>query len=174
MSRWFVGVALLACGCGPPYVEGSLGELLDLHYARTVIYFNPEIDFTLPVGERLQSLNEVAVQYVVTQGDGENIIFQITANYGDTDGIPDPYPTTYTLDLAESYASSSGQRGEVSRNVLDEPGVVFPALARGSFVISEPVDETRPISGRFAVTFENGIEFACGRTAFDQFEAVFP
>jgi len=159
---------LLLSGCGMPMVDGSLGELIDLHYREARITFDPPLDFTLPVGERLMEQRSFALRYVTPQGDGENVIWQVTASvrglvYGES------WNLGQELDLAEWYGSN--QRGQVSRNVLDEPGRTYPALERGTFMLAHVPVEGQPVRGRFSVTFENGADFASGRTAFQDFQA---
>lgn len=161
--------ALLLIGCESPQVDGSLGELIDLRYQETRITFNPPLDFTVPLEERLLPTRAVAVRYVTPQGDGENVIWQVTARLGGLDyGVE--WAVGTEVDLAEYWGSS--QRGQVSRNVLDEPGRTYPPLERGTFLLAHIPTEGQPVRGRFSVTFENGTDFASGRTVFQDFQAV--
>lgn len=166
MTRWArllgCAVALLWMGCEAPTVEGSLGELVDLRYQQVKFTFQPPIDFTLPPEQRLAGRERMRVSYVTPQGDGENTIWSVTVYVADLE---------YGVEWNHGEVLPLAGRGQVGRNVLDEPGRSWPRIERGTFLLGNIPIEGRPVLGSFSVTFENGTEFASGRTAFDTFQA---
>jgi len=142
---------LIACAaCGRQQVEGSLTEIMDLHYQQAAVASTPA---------------QLVARFTRPQGAGEDIVLQITANLA---GLA---PGTSRFDLAETMPDNT-QRGVVSRNVLNDPRTTFPAIARGALNLSGTLATGQRVSGSFSVTFVEGIQFASGRTAFASFGAI--
>ncbi len=143
---------LTACADGPR-VEGSVGELLDLGYQ---------------TAEARLSSEEVTVRFLTLQGTGENTVLKVAARLGGQ-----PFTPGAPLDLAETL-QDGGQRGGISRSVLDEPSRNFPPIARGTLLLNSVPESGRTVAGEFNVTFANGTDVYSGRTVFGRFEATVP
>ena len=144
---------LLLPGCFSPELEGSLRELLDLHYQSVQINGSP---------------NELAIRYVAPQGSGEDLVLEVAANLDGltlTDGM--------TVDLSE-LAPDGEQRGRLTRNVLNDPRRDFPALQFGQLVLKSVPKSGQTLSGSFSATFAEGTDFAAGRTVFGDFSGKVP
>ncbi|MFN0063846.1 MAG: hypothetical protein ACKVPX_15175 [Myxococcaceae bacterium] len=156
MLAWLAGLAaaLLATGCSPSYVEGSLSRIMDLGFEKVWVSSNPD---------------EVVVRFAKPLGDGEDTVFQLTVRL---EGVA--LFSNIQFDLAEILPSGS-QRGEVTRNVLDDTRRRFPPILVGTLLLWDvPLEPFQRVSGRFDVRFENGIEFASGHTAFATFQGTVP
>lgn len=151
------GLASLAgvlSACGPTALEGSLTELLTLHY-QTV--------------EVTSSGDTLAVRFYTPRGDGEDLVLAVAANTAGLDVAPG-----LTVDLAED-APSGQQRGELTRNVLNDPRTTLPAIQIGTLTLDQLPKETgQSVSGKFNVTFVECINFGCGRTVFGSFKGKVP
>lgn len=146
--------AAVLTACGPTRLEGSLTELLDLHYQSV---------------EVSRSGDTVAVRFFTPRGQGEDLVLEVAAN---TDGV-DLAPGQ-AIDLAEQDPSGQ-QRGELTRNVLDDPRRTFPSLWIGSLTLDQLPEKTgQAISGKLNVTFVECINFGCGRTVFGSFQGKVP
>jgi hypothetical protein len=78
------------------------------------------------------------------------------------------------LDLAEA-APSGQQRGELTRNVLNDPRTTRPGIQIGTLTLDSLPEKTGDtITGRFNVTFVECINFGCGRTVFGSFKGQVP
>ncbi len=66
------------------------------------------------------------------------------------------------------------QRTTVTRNVLDDKRTTFPLLVRGEMTFMDQIRPDAKVRGQFNMTFENGIEFANGRTVYGNFIATVP
>lgn len=142
---------LLACaGCGRQQLEGSLTEIMDLHYEQAAVASTPA---------------QLVARFTRPQGSGEDIVLQVTTSLS---GVA---PGTSRFDLTEVTPDNT-QRGVISRNVLNDPRTTFPAIARGSLNLSGTLSTGKRVSGSFSVTFVEGIQFANGRTVFASFEAT--
>lgn len=157
---WAGVLALALCGCGPKVVDGSLSEILDLHYQAI---------------EAQGSGGQQTLRYTTPQGSGENIVFEVSANLS---GLKDYAPGT-VVDLAE--VVNGAQRGQVARNVFSEARQDFPQIARGHLTFNDwlyPPDTShvpgRKVQGDFSITFIECTDFACGRTVYGIFEATVP
>ena len=160
---WLAGLVLFAvpaAGCGPVQktepkpkfaLEGSLSVVMGLGYDQA------HLDLTA---------DALALRFGRTKGEGEDTVFKATANIADLETLPVRAP----LDLAELMPTNV-QRGVISRDVLDDPRRVFPKLARGRIIFDKLPNPGEDVTGDLAVTFENGTEFASGRTVFGKFEA---
>ncbi len=143
-----------AAGCGPPFVEGSLGSLLDLHFDNVWIE---------------SSSAEVGVRFAKDRNEGEDTILRVTAKLDGTELVPN-----ILFDLAEEISDGS-QRGTVSRNVVLDPDRTFPPIKRGTLLLRDvPGEAGSRVRGQFDVLFENGIEFASGHTVFATFQGRVP
>lgn len=148
---------LCASACGPPSLEGSLTELMDLRY-RSVEVGASDLGGSNP---------QVTVKFLTPQGEGENIVLEVTARIR---GLTlEPH---VSVDLVELLYGT--QRGRITRNVLDDPRRTFPALERGRLVLDRVPEQNLRVKGEFSVTFIQGIEFANGRTVFASFEGKVP
>ena len=58
--------------------------------------------------------------------------------------------------------------------VLDDPRRVFPLMVRGKMTFFDKIKPDAACRGQFNVTFENGIDFANGRTVYGPFTAKVP
>jgi hypothetical protein len=161
--------ALALGSCADParaahYLEGSLGQLMDLGYDRVRVQLAPDD----------VSLLFVRVHQLTTFGD---------AGSGGTAGTSEDYPFRVGLqrwgraldagveqDLAEDGGSGT-QRASFSRDVLNDPRKLFPPCRLGGLRFGAALVPGTTVSGDFHVTFENGIETASGRTVFDTFTA---
>lgn len=150
-----MALALVALtGCGPQRLEGSLTELLKLDYQKV---------------EVSGSGDTLAVRFYTPRGSGEDLVLEVAAN---TSGI-DVGPGTQ-IDLSEQ-APSGQQRGELTRNVLNDPRRTLPAIAIGGLTLDTLPQQTgQTITGKFNVTFVECINFGCGRTVFGSFEGKVP
>lgn len=150
--------AALALGCGPRAIDGSLSVLMDMRYETC---------------EVVQGQSDLTVRFVRPsndEGQGENLVLAVAARGLTFPLAPPAAGEPYVIDLAEQ--TSSGQRGALARNVLDDPRRTFLALERGRLLFSrEPVAGQR-IWGEFSVTFVRGTEFGAGRTLFESFEGM--
>lgn len=150
-----LGLAGLALtGCGPQMLEGSLTELLSLHYDTV---------------EVTRSDDTLAVRFYTPRGKGQDLVLAVAAHTGGLDPKPGQ-----TIDLAEE-APSGQQRGELTRNVLNDPRTTLPALQIGTLTLDALPEETgQVVTGRFNVTFVECIDFGCGRTVFGSFKGKVP
>lgn len=151
-------VLLVACAglsaCGPTELQGSLTELLDLHYESV---------------EVSQSGQEIAVRFLTPQGSGQNLVMEFAA---DVSGLT--LKPGVAIDLSEQ-APDGQQRGKLSRDVLNDPRRTFPSLFTGKLTLDAlPKKSGQPISGKVSATFEECIQFACGRTIFGDFAGKVP
>jgi len=92
------------------------------------------------------------------------------------DGGMDKLAGGYTYQLPE-LLSDGMPRGVVSRNVLDDPRTKFPPIRVGEMHIVNVPEQGQGLvaGGDFHVTFENGVDFASGKTVFSNgFGAQFP
>lgn len=148
-AGWVAGL----CACGPPSLEGSLTEIMDLHFTRTDVS---------------ASSGSVAVRFLAPQGTGENLVLEVGARLGGImlqAGVP--------IDLAEA-APDGTQRGIVTRDVFDDPRRTFPLIRQGQLLLrSLPAPQTT-VAGELSVSFVVGTQYANGRTAFSKFEAQIP
>jgi hypothetical protein len=159
LAAWVL-VALPAAGCGPVQktapipqygLEGSLSVMMGLRYDVA------HLDITT---------NDLAVRFARKQGEGEDTVLKVTAAIADLELVAHG-----TIDLAEA-GPSGAQRGGVSRDVLDDPRRLFPKLLRGRIIFDRVPESLGPnVKGDLSVLFENGTEFASGRTVFGTFEA---
>ncbi len=147
--------ALPLLACSPPQVlDGSLGELLDLHYQDVVLHSDG---------------TQFSVEYTSRAGDVTNTVFQVSAVVEGLDFQPG------TVVRLEDPSPLGGQRGHVARQVQDEPARAFPAIELGEFELDAlPAISGQWVKGRFSVAFTNGTAFASGRTVFHSFEALVP
>ena len=158
-AAWVL-VALPAAGCGPVQktapipkfgLEGSLSVMMELRYDVA------HVDVTA---------DDLAIRFAKKQGEGEDTVLKVTASISDLELVANG-----TIDLAEA-TPAGAQRGVISRDVLDDPRRVFPKLVRGRVILTRvPEPGGQNVNGDLSITFENGTEFASGRTVFGKFEA---
>jgi hypothetical protein len=166
LGRW---AALLALSCGDPNapkarLEGSLTTVMDLGYDEVVLAFGGT-DFTTNFRRK--------------KGMGFDTVLSITTRLEQTplpDGGMDALRggTTYSL---PQVLTSGLPRGEVSRNVLDDPRTMFPPITIGELYYQNIPQQGQNLTaaGNFHITFETGVEFASGKTVFSNgFQASFP
>ena len=148
------GVALLSLACGRPELEGSLSELLDLHYQKMDV---------------IASEGELSVRFTVPLKGGENVPLAVSLKTADLELVAHG-----NIDLAELINGGPGQRGVVTRNVLNDPRKTFPPLQRGTLRMDALPTPGGEVPGQFSVTFAECIDFGCGRTVFGSFRAAVP
>lgn len=173
--------ALLAVllGCGPANaprakLEGSLLTVMNLDYDDAVLAYD-QTQFVISF-RRKQGMVMGDCLSAVAACD---TTLSVTARFESMalpDGGQDTLYGGLRYDLTQVLSNGS-QRGEVSRNVLDDPRRMFPSLRVGSIMLKNvPMQgQGLPATGDFHVTFQNGVEFASGKTVFSQsFQAQFP
>jgi hypothetical protein len=156
------GVSLCGCSGGGTVprarfeLEGSLSVVMDLGWDDCVL------DTTAP--------DEISVRFIRNRGATMDTPFKIVwAQAGQM------LITPSTIDLAEARPDdASRQRSIVSRNVLDDKRSVFPKLVRGKMSFLDEIRTDSTVRGQFNLTFENGIDFANGRTVYGPFTARVP
>jgi len=171
------GVLLSGCSAAGSKVkparfqmEGSLTDVMELGWDECFI------DTTAP--------DEIAVRFVRKRGENDAGALEDTplkivwAQAGQVLNTPS------TIDLAEPRPDDPNrQRAVVSRNVLDDKRSVFPLMVRsdpnnpkgpGRMSFLDQILPDSTVRGTFNITFENGIDFANGRTVFGSFTAKVP
>jgi hypothetical protein len=156
MPRGALAAALCLAlpACGPPFVEGSLSTLLDLHYKNVFVETSPA---------------EVAVRFSMPRGQGDDTVLRVSAKLDGTQLF-----ANIEFDLAETISDGT-QRGTVSRQVVNDPHQTFPSIKIGKLVLVDlPGDVGSKVRGNFDVRFDDCIQFACGYTAFATFTGEVP
>lgn len=148
-----LGVGLLLAACGKPGLQGSLTELINLSYTGSSILFTDAA---------------TSVRFTVPQGTGENTVLSLAVSVADLQIVAHG-----DINLSEQVVSG-GQRGTVTRNVLNDPHRTFPALERGNLRFESVPVAGETVLGTFSVTFKECTDFACGRTVFGDFTAKVP
>ncbi|MBL8953327.1 MAG: hypothetical protein JNK82_21315 [Myxococcaceae bacterium] len=158
-------VALLSCGnpnAPRARLEGSLTTVMDLGFDESVLTF---------------AGTEFSVAFRRKKGMGFDTVLAVTTRL---EAMPLPDGGVESL-RAQTYdltdvLSNGVVRGTVSRQVLDDPRTMFPELRVGkiTFLNIPQQGAGLPAVGEFNVTFENGVEFASGKTCFSSFQAQFP
>jgi len=153
---WTV-LAMSATACGPRSVQGSLSVLMDMRYQT--------VDIVL-------GSSDVTVRFVRPsndQGQGEDLVLGVSSRE-----LTMPLTSTtgsgVSWDLAEPLGS--GQRGSLSRNVLNDPRQTFPDLDRGDLTFEQIPVAGSSATGHFSVTFVLGTEFGDGRTLYESFSGA--
>ena len=151
--------ALAGLGCSPPQLQGSLSVLLDLTYKTSelsVVNDQASLSFLRPITGDFAAdagpAGEDLVLRVVTTLSGQAVTAKTSFNLADV--LP-----------------NGSQRGQVSRNVLNDPTQSFPLIDRGTFVVYQNPASGQYINGYFSVTFQEGIAEASGRTVYANFTA---
>lgn len=155
-AAWLsVAVAPLVCGCGhhTSQLQGSLSEVLPLTYKNADLVFDDQ---------------SVSVRFLLPKGLAQNVVLAVGADTEELDR-----GTALTVDLTQA-SPSGGERGTVTRDVEGDPRHDFPSIARGELKFSQPIAKGKTLAGSFHVTFEDGAQFASGRTVFGDFEATVP
>ncbi len=148
----------LSQGCGPSTgakhaLEGSLSVVMDLGWDECTL--DP------------LSPGEISVRFIRNQNGAMNTPLKIVWAQAGQDLI-----TPSTIDLAEMRPDDPNrQRSTLSRNVLDDSRTVFPLLIRGKMTFFDQIRPDATVKGQLNLTFENGIDFANGRTVFGPFTA---
>ncbi len=164
-----VAIALLLAlsTCGNPNgpkarLEGSLTTVMDLGFDDTVLTFDG---------------TQAIVSYRRKKGMGFDTVLAVTTRFEQAP-LPDGGTESLragTYNLTDILLSGL-PRGVVSRQVLDDPRTMFPAIRVGEVRFANIPERGQglPSVGDFHVTFENGVEFASGKTVFSTFQAQFP
>jgi hypothetical protein len=129
-------------------LNGSLGELVDLSYQRATLGM---------AGTTL------ALAFLAAPQDGSGTVLEVDV---DTSGLTVQPPMTINL---TDVVTGNLQRGTVTRNIAGDPHQALPQLERGQLQLTG-VSGSKA-SGSFAVTFVQGADFGCGRTAFGPYAA---
>lgn len=156
-----VGLLLSGCTGGGSVapakfqLEGSLSVVMDLGWDECVL------DTTS---------DEIAVRFVRKRGATMDTSLKVVwAQAGQV------FNTPSTIDLAEARPDDPNrQRSIVTRNVLDDKRSVFPKVIRGKMSFFDQIRPDTSVKGQLNLTFENGIEFANGRTVYGPFTAKVP
>lgn len=156
-----IGATLAGCGprgTVPPAkygLEGSLSVVMDLGWDECFLD---------------QTADEIAVRFVRKRGETADTPLKIVwALAGQTLNTPS------TISLSEPRPDDANrQRAVVSRNVLDDKRTTFPLMVVGKLSFLEEIRSDSTVKGQFNITFENGIEFANGRTIYGPFNAKVP
>ncbi len=176
---WLVSaVGLLvyaACGSKTPQpkekLEGSLNELIDLGFDQVRL---------------LKTDNDLSLQFVRKRDFDSTIVLDAGTAAEGTTALNEDYPFVLALALADgeipvktridlTERSDAGvQRARATRQVLNDPRTAFPEFRIGSIWFDRSVEPNATVTGDFHVTFENGSEFASGRTVFSTFSAKVP
>lgn len=173
-------LVLSLVSCGSPNapkakLEGSLLTVMNLDYDDAILGFSGT-EFTLSF-KRKKGTNVMGD--CVTAATSCDTTLAVTARLEQTplpDGGTDALRGGTTYDLTEVLTSGL-PRGVVSRNVLDDPRTTFPPIRIGKIRINNVPQQGMNLKagGDFHVTFENGVEFASGKTVFSNaFQAQFP
>jgi hypothetical protein len=137
-------------GCGSHALEGSLGEVIDLHYTGSNAASSPD---------------EMVVRFTRPLGSGEDVVLAVSAKRAGLD------PNALQFDLADTMPDGT-QRGTITRNVFNDPRTTFPPLVRGHLQFNSSLSVGRTVGGNFSATFADGTTFASGRTVFGSFGAT--
>jgi hypothetical protein len=157
------GLALLA-GCpSTQYLQGSLGQLMDLSYDEVRVLLAPD-DFSLQF-VRIHQLTSYGDAGTVSVGTSEDYPFEV-----DVYRWGRPIAVGSEMDLAE-FNDAGVQRAVFTRNVLNDPRKTFPPCVRGGLKFDSLPADGKTVSGEFHVTFEDGVETASGRAVFGSFTA---
>lgn len=153
--------------CGPANgpkqrLEGSLGQVMDLGYDEVTLGFDG---------------TAATVNFRRKKGMGFDTSLSVTTRIDQAalpDGGMEALRGGQTYNLVD-VLSSGLPRGDVSRNVLDDPRTTFPPIRVGEMTFNNiPVSgQDLTAGGDFHVTFTAGVEAASGRTVFGSFNAKF-
>lgn len=172
---------LLACvlSCGSPTapkakLEGSLLTVMNLDYDDAVLSYDGT-SFVVQFRRKKGVVMDDCVAAVAACDTTLSITTRLEPQPY-PDGGMDAFVGGRRYDLTEEL-SNGQQRGQVSRSVLDDPRTMFPPLRVGTIQFQNVPQQAMGLSaaGDFHVTFENGVEFASGKTVFSKgFQASFP
>ena len=171
--RWLAlwAGALALAGCGSSEIQGSLSTVLDLEYDKvTLAYTGGDSDGVVMTN------GQVAVRFLKSTGNqSENAVLVVTEDLTGLIVAPGSQ-----VNLAQVPPSGVGERGVVTRDVFNDPRKTFcddadppGPIQRGYLQLNDtPVPgSSQMVSGFFTVTFNLGVDFGCGRTAFSSFKA---
>ena len=157
-------LVLMGCGTGGMssrrgqfFLEGSLSVVMNLEWDECFI------DTTAP--------DEIGVRFQRNKGpvQKDTTLKIVWAQAGQMLNTP------AKIVLAEQRPDDPNrQRTTVTRNVLDDKRTTFPLLVRGEMTFFDEIRPDAQVRGQFNMTFENGIEFANGRTVYGPFTAKVP
>ncbi len=152
-----LAAAALLAACGQPNgarasLEGSLSAVLDMTYDQAFVE---------------TTATDVSVRFVRVRDAGEDMPFKVSAWTADLVLAPNA-----SIDLAEPTAS--GQRGALSRTSQKDTKSTFPRISRGKLTLFQMPVSGKTVSGKFNITFEDGVDVASGRTVFANFSAKVP
>ncbi|HMK73064.1 MAG TPA: hypothetical protein VK454_06975 [Myxococcaceae bacterium] len=161
---------LVLAACGSNEIQGSLSTILDLHYDSV------EVAYTGGVSDGgVMENGLLSVRFLQASGQASNAVLVVTEDLTGLTVKPGGQ-----VDLAQVPPSGVGERGVVTRDVFNDPRKDFcqdadppGPLQRGYLQLNgTPVPGSgQKISGFFTVTFNLGVDFGCGRTAFTGFNA---
>lgn len=146
-------VLVTACGGETKQLEGSLSTLVDLEYESA---------------ELIQSEEDFALRFIKRREIGEDTPVKLTYSLAGT-----AISTNTDMDLSED-RPAGGERSAVTREVLEDPRKTFPRIERGAIKFFSLPEPGGRVKGELHFTFEQGVEFGCGRTVFGPFEANVP
>lgn len=160
-AKRLLALVLCGCGCGTPYLEGSLGQLFALQYDEARLQLAPQDLAVLFVKRRGAG---VGADGGVETAANEDYPFKVTMALWDGGIAPN-----VAIDLTEESAAGV-QRGVFSRSVLNDPRTTFPRATRAELTFDRIPEVGQSVKGNFHVTFEDGVEAASGRTVFGPFD----
>lgn len=172
-------ILLVLClvSCGSPNapkakLEGSLLTVMALDYDEAILQYSAGQGVVKFMRKRGTAMGDC----VTSMGLCDTTL-AVTARL-EPQPLPDGGMETFiarTYDLTE-VLSDGEQRGIVSRDVLDDPRRMFPELRVGRLTLQNVPQQGMGLkaAGDFHCTFENGVEFASGKTVFSSFQAHFP
>jgi hypothetical protein len=169
----------LLTACNPQGLQGSLSTVLSLNYTNA--------DLTIAANQAsLRFLRPVAATDIPPDAGAlsDDVVLKVTTNLTGAQVVPakgckvDTDCPTSTVcimalcafDLSE-VLPTGGQRGVLTRNVLNDPVQTFPLIQRGEFYVTGTPQTGHSVSGYFTVTFQEGIDEASGRTVYAGFNA---
>ncbi len=145
-------VGLLSSGCGKDNdLSGSIGELFSLTFSRVEVYRNSEA---------------LQVSYYNNRGSDIDLVVRFTVGVSDltlTNGMK--------IDLASEYLPGH-QRTSVIHLASGEPVRVFPAVAKGDFVLNSGAIGTETLRGNFSMSFDRTADYGGGRTLVGNFTSA--
>ena len=175
-------VSLGSCGgSGPAHkLEGSLSSVMDLGYDDAVLTFGGT-EFTVSFKRRRNQTPMGMKLTCADTGASCDTSLSVTARLEQApmpDGGMEALRGGDAYDLTQVLTSGL-PRGVVARNVLDDPRgttTPFTTIRIGQISFKNIPQQSMGLAagGEFHVTFDNGVEFASGKTVFGPFQALFP
>jgi len=153
-------LAFLCASCNPQSLQGSLTVLLNLEYQSA--------DLSIANNQaalRFLDPRDISNAPPDAGAAGQDVVLKVITNLnGQT------VTANHVFDLSATLPTG-GQVGSLSRNVYNDPVTSFPPIRVGQFVVHQTPTSGSTVGGYFSVTFQDGIDPACGRTVYADFKA---